>query len=60
MGKALQTTTRRTAAPVSKKPAKRPARPTLAKLNRLLTQDQGQVIRKAKANTLRLIGRETL
>ncbi len=64
MDKTLQTTTRRKASPPAKKPTKRPAKgrakPTLGQLNRLLTQNYEQAVRKAKENSLRLIGRETL
>jgi hypothetical protein len=64
MAKTLQTTTRRKASTSAKKPVKRAAKagakPTLGQLNRLLTQNREQVVRKAKENTLRLIGRETL
>lgn len=70
MGKTLQTTAKRKTVPPTKKPLKRAARrpvatkngakPTLRELNRLLTQNHEQVLRKAKDNSLRLIGRETL
>jgi hypothetical protein len=64
MGKTLQPTTRRKASAVAKKPAKRAtkggAKPTLGQLNRLLTRNHERVVREAKRNTLRLIGRETL
>jgi 3-methyladenine DNA glycosylase AlkD len=70
MGKLLQTTAKRKTGAATKKSAnrvgtrtaatKRGGKPTLRQLNRLLTQNREQVLRKAKGNSLRLIGREAL
>ena len=72
MGKLLETRAKRKSVPAAKKPVKRASRapkvaakkgaakPTLRQLNAWLTRNQEQVLQKARANTLRLIGRETL
>ena len=41
-------------------PKKGAAKPTLRQLNAWLTRNQEQVLQKAKENSMRLIGRETL
>ena len=70
MGKVLQRSIKRKSGGTAKAPSKRTAargatgktsgKPTLRQLNRLLTRNSEQVLRKAKANSLRLIGREAL
>jgi hypothetical protein len=70
MGKLLETKAKRKSTPAAKKPIKRAAprkavkkaapRRTLREMNAWLTRNQDLVLRKAKENTLRLIGRETL
>jgi hypothetical protein len=73
-GKLLETRAKRKSLPTTRKSVKRaPARtaarptakkggtkPTLRQLNAWLTRNQAQVLKKAKENSLRLIGRETL
>ena len=70
MGKVLQPKAKRSSGPAAKKSVKRaapratakkaPAKPTLRQLNAWLTRNHEQLVGKAKENTRRLIGRETL
>lgn len=69
MGKTLQARAKRVQG-TSRKKGARPARggprtkvakkPTLREVNRWLSQNHEQIMRKAKENCLRLTGRETL
>lgn len=70
MPKLVQPTAKRKSSGAAKRSTKRVAtrtgtkksasKPTLRQLNAWLTRNQDLIVQKAKENTLRLIGRETL
>ena len=71
MGKVLESKLKRAASPAAKKSVKRatpktsaakkaPAKQTLRQMNAFLSRNHEQVLKKAKGNALRLIGREVL